>query len=178
MKQHLKKSCNEQAEGWKSVIKFTHADLTTAPSAQSVQDAEKLFGFMKGSDKGEHGLLMAHLVFDSSSQVQAGVRGPGSVARQLLYKCGHICIDMQLEPNLGQRRLELIGQVFNENSPTDKLPNLPVSLLSDGDPVSNTSTNPFGEFYFGFNPVRHPQLLLAIEKGNMIVPLPEANLER
>lgn len=183
MKQHLEENClgceeqQEHQETWASVLKFTHSDLLVEPSLQSVLDAKHLFSILKNNGCGDTNLLVAQLEFDSYTQVATGVRGGCSVPRQLLYKCGHVCIDMQLEPNLCSRRVELVGQIFIENSPTQKMPDLPVSLLSDGDPVYKTNTNQFGEFYFGFNPLRHPQLLLSLDKDKMIVPIPETGLE-
>jgi hypothetical protein len=156
----------------------THEKLYDPP-ASTMRIVESYFGPLKLASSVPDGLAVAQLAFDSyQGAATAGMRGgPSAVPRQLLYKCGTLCIDMRLEPKPGSNYVVLVGQLIDAKKPLQGFDHVPVSLLSEGDKLSETKTNQFGEFHFAFESVKHMQLFFGIEQTALVVPLPENKTE-
>jgi hypothetical protein len=84
---------------------------------------------------------------------------------------------MRLEPKPGSNYVVLVGQLIDAKKPLQGYDAVPVSLLSEGDKLSETKTNQFGEFHFGFESVKHMQLFFGMERSAVVVPLPEGQTE-
>jgi len=181
MQQHLDTGCNPCGKTvaiWRSVLDFAKQEASYEPPASALRMAEAYFVPFKLASTVPQGIQVAKLAFDSFLQAaQAGVRGSATGPRQLLYKCGDLCIDMRLEPKPGSNWVVLVGQVMDEKTPLENLGEVPVSLLSSGDKVSETITNEFGEFHLGFKAVKHLQLFLGMKRSAVVVPLPDAQIE-
>jgi len=121
------------------------------------------------------GLQIANLMFDSDSQMAiAGIRGSAASARQLLYKSGSFCIDMQVQPKPGSDDVILVGQLLDSAKFTQGVGDVPVTLICGGDMVSRKRTNNFGEFDFGFEASRNVHLLFGLaEHRTIMVPVPD-----
>lgn len=181
MQQHLDTGCGECVQTvaiWRSVLDFAKQEAAYEPPASALRMAEAYFVPFKLAASSPQGIQVAKLAFDSFLQAAtAGVRGSAAGPRQLLYKCGDLCIDMRLEPKPGSNWVVLVGQVMDEKTPLENFGEVPVSLLSSGDKVSETTTNEFGEFHLGFKAVKHLQLFLGMKRSAVVVPLPDAQTE-
>lgn len=149
------------------------------PPASAMRIVQSYFGPLQLASSAPQGLEIAQLAFDSFQQAGLiGVRGPSAaVPRQLLYKCGTLCIDMRLEPKPGSNYVVLVGQLIDAKKPLQGFDAVPVSLLSHGDKLSETTTNQFGEFHFGFESVKQMQLFFGMAQSAVVVPLPETQTE-
>jgi len=182
MQKHLDTGCEEcvKTRGiWRTVMDFAQQESAYNPPAAAMRIAQSYFGPLQLASSAPGGLAVAQLAFDSFHQPgAAGLRGSsGAVPRQLLYKCGTLCIDMRLEPKPGSNYVVLVGQLVDAKKPLEGYDAVPVSLLSEGDKLSETKTNQFGEFHFGFESVKHMQLFFGIERSAVLVPLPEGQPE-
>jgi len=122
---------------------------------------------------------LAQLVFDSNeTPYRDGLRGSSGVARQLLYKAGSICIDMRMQPTPGSNAVVLVGQLLNSSRPDHGIGEIPVTLISKGDAISQKRTNRFGEFDFGADALEDAQLIFGLgTRQNIIVPVPDTPVE-
>lgn len=182
MRTHLDEGCLEclkTAEIWRAVMDFARHEKTYASPARDMHIVETYFAPVPLASSAPEGIAIAQLTFDSFQQVGlAGMRGASSsVPRQLLYKCGTLCIDMRLEPKPGSNYVVLVGQLIDAKKPLKGFGDVPVSLLSHGDTLSETTTNKFGEFHLGFESVKQMQLFFGIEQKALVVPLPEDQSE-
>ena len=182
MQAHLDSGCEEcvkTAAIWRTVMDFAQQEQAYNPPASSMHIAQAYFGPMHLAASATDGVEIAQLAFDSFQQAGLeGIRGASSsVPRQLLYKCGTLCIDMRLEPKPGSNYVVLVGQLIDAKKPLKGFEDVHVSLLSHGDKLSETTTNKFGEFHFGFESVKHMQLFFGIEQKALVVPLPEGKSE-
>ena len=125
-------------------------------------------------------LELASLLFDSATQpVAAGIRGSSPVVRQLLYRSGSVCIDMRMQPQLGSDSVVLMGQLLDSAKPNHGVGGIPVSLLCEGDTVSQAKTNEVGEFDFGITALDHLQLVFGIGGSRtIVVPVPDGESAR
>ena len=76
----------------------------------------------------------------------AGVRRPGTVARQRIFRAGDIDVDVKIESAQAGERITLAGQILSGKS--DFFDNAPVRLESQGIVRFRTRTNEVGEFSF------------------------------
>jgi len=178
MQAHLDSGCEEcvkTATIWRAVMDFAQQEQTYSPPVSSMRIVHAYFGPMLLAGSAPEGIQIAQLAFDSFQQAGlAGIRGASSsVPRQLLYQCGTLCIDMRLEPKPGSNYVVLVGQLIDAKKPLKGFEDVQVSLLSHGDKLSETTTNKFGEFHFGFESVKHMQLFFGIDEKALVVPLPE-----
>jgi hypothetical protein len=182
MQKHLDtgcKKCLQTADIWRTVMDFAQQETAYNPPAPAIRIAHSYFGSLQLASSAPGELTIAELAFDSFQQPgAAGLRGSvAAVPRQLLYKCGTLCIDMRLEPKPGSNYVVLVGQLIDAKKPLQGYDAVPVSLLSEGDKLSETRTNQFGEFHFGFESVKHMQLFFGMERSAVVVPLPEGQSE-
>ena len=119
---------------------------------------------------------VAKLVYDSSRILVPGVRSL-ACSRQLLFTAGSVCIDLHVEPKPGSESVVVVGQLLDQLRPTQRVSNIPVSLLSHGNSVSSTKTNDFGEFDFAFDAPDDVHIAFGLEdEKTLVVPLPDASL--
>lgn len=92
-------------------------------------------------------VITAQLIMDSSRlPVPAGLRGPASHSRQLVYRHESTTIDLLIEPRGSSRGLSITGQVLDRNWKSRENSSLPVLLTSGMRNQGRASTNQFGEF--------------------------------
>jgi hypothetical protein len=178
MQQHLDEGCSKclkTLEIWGNIVDFAKHENTYEPPLWAVQAvnasfaARRVVPFLSGK------LELAKLLFDSALQpIAVGVRGTATVARQLLYRSGSVCIDMRMQPKPGSDSMVLLGQLLDSAKPDHGISGVPVSLLSKGDAVSRRTTNDVGEFDFGVDALSHLQLVFGIgESRTIVVPVPD-----
>src|SRR5215470_16190771 len=92
-------------------------------------------------------VITAQLIMDSSRlSAPAGLRGPASHSRQLVYRHESTTIDLLVEPRGSSRGLSITGQVLDSNWKSRENSSLPVLLTSGMRNQGRSSTNQFGEF--------------------------------
>lgn len=178
MRPHIDAGCKDCAmtlEIWKTVMDFAKREQLVDPPASAVRIVQAYFSLMQGAGAPQ-GLEIAKLAFDSLQGELVAERGSMvQMPRQLLFKCGTFCVDVRLEPKPGSNYVVMVGQVIDAQKPLKGFDHVPVSLLSHGDKVSETTTNQFGEFHFGFEPVNHMQLFFGMQQKALVVPLPQGH---
>jgi hypothetical protein len=179
IQEHLNLGCSDckrAAELWNTVVEFARRENLIDPPLSALRIV-KAYCALPQKSKTTDGIEIATLAFDSFRQEFAGERGSVTqMPRQLLFKCGTFCVDVRLEPRPGSKYVVLVGQVIDAKKPLKSFDHVPVSLLSDGDKVSETTTNQFGEFHFGFESLEHMQLFLGMQPKVLVVPLPEGEM--
>lgn len=178
LQQHLDSRCDvcvKTFEVWKTVMDFAKREQLSDPPASTLRIVQAYFGLMQGAPAPQ-GLEIAKLAFDSFEGELVAQRGMAvQMPRQLLFKCGTFCVDVRLEPKPGSNYVVMVGQVIDAQKPLKGFDHVPVSLLSRGDKVSETTTNQFGEFNFGFESVSQMQLFFGMQQKALVVPLPQGH---
>lgn len=93
--------------------------------------------------------LKAILLYDSILDLQpAGARSLplGCGSRMLLFRAGEYSLDLRLEAEPEQSNWTLVGQLSNDDNPSDEMSNLPVLVMAGKKVVGKTFSNEFGEF--------------------------------
>jgi hypothetical protein len=180
MGRHLDSECEACVtafEIWRAVMEFAQDEHLNDPPAQTLRIVQAYIGLMQQAQAPE-GIEIAKLAFDSFREELTAERGTASsMPRQLLFKCGTFCVDVRLEPKPGSNYMVLLGQVIDAKKPLKGFDHVQVSLLSHGDKVSETTTNQFGEFHFGFESVKPTQLFFGMQRKALVVPLPQGYSE-
>ena len=179
---HLESGCDgcQKTVGiLKTIVKFAEQERSCEPPASALRIAHSYFSPLQMASAMPEGIEMAKLAFDSFTLANvSGKRGSTvGVPRQLLYKSGTICIDIRLEPKPGSNYVVLVGQLIDAKEPLLGSNDISVSLFGSEDKLSETNTNKFGEFYFGFQSAKHMQLFFGMQSKALIVPLPETHTE-
>lgn len=182
MRGHLESGCQDCQKTvgiWRKIMDFAEKEPSCEPPASAVRIAHSYFSSLQLASPGPGVVEIAKLAFDSHAREGlAGTRGSSvGIPRQLLYKCGTLCIDIRLEPKPGSNYVVLVGQLIDAKEPLHGSTDISVSLFGSEDKVSETSTNKFGEFYFGFQSAKHMQLFFGMESRALMVPLPETHTE-
>jgi hypothetical protein len=180
MQRHLDSGCEtclQALDIWKTVMEFAQSERLNDPPASTLRIVQAYVGLMQQA-QAQEGIEIAKLAFDSFREQVTAERGPGSaMPRQMLFKCGTFCVDVRLEPKPGSNYMVLLGQVIDAKKPLKGFDQVQVSLLCHGDKVSETTTNQFGEFHFGFESVKPTQLFFGMQRKALVVPLPQAYSE-
>jgi len=93
--------------------------------------------------------LRAALMYDSMFDLQpAGARSLplGCGSRMLLFRAGEYSVDLRLEAEPEHLNWTLVGQLSNDDNPSDDMANLPVLVMAGKKVVGKTFSNEFGEF--------------------------------
>ena len=93
--------------------------------------------------------LKATLVYDSLFDLQpAGARSLplGCGSRMLLFRAGEYSVDLRLESEPERLSWTLVGQLSNDDKPSDAMSNLPILVMAGKKVVGKTFSNEFGEF--------------------------------
>ena len=93
--------------------------------------------------------LRAVLQYDSMFDLQpAWARSLplGCGSRMLLFRAGEYSVDLWLEAEPEHLNWTLVGQLSNDDNPSDEMSNLPVLVMAGKKVVGQTFSNEFGEF--------------------------------
>lgn len=133
--------CRKAVEVWKTVYSVAQQEQSFQPPDDAVRIAK---AFAANVPKPAHGRTLA-LVFDSlSSPSMAGMRG-ASGARQLLFTCEEVTIDVRLEQQTEKNRVFMVGQILHRATNQGVMGTM-VSVLSGNQVIAETWSNQFGEF--------------------------------
>jgi hypothetical protein len=116
--------------------------------------------------------LKATLVYDSLFDLQpAGARSLplGCGSRMLLFRAGEYSVDLRLESEPERLSWTLVGQLSNDENPSDAMSSLPVLVMAGKKVVGKTFSNDFGEFVLSDLPRQRLRLCVPLaSKGQQI----------
>lgn len=178
MQEHLDQgcgSCLKVLRMWATIVEFARCERFYEPPAGAVRNAVSYFFSFGLTLRQRADLRILRHVFDSFDLCSAldGIRSSGTAPRQLMYESDGVFIDLRVEQKLGSDWMDLTGQVLDAHVTDEILEVVPVSLLSKGNTVLQTTTNQFGEFNCSFNAIGHLGLLLTMKQVALLLALPE-----
>ena len=110
------------------------------------------------------------LIFDSKHQGPiVGIRTISSPFRQLLFKAGDLCIDIQIQSRPGAEEATLMGQLLHCKKAPYVLRDVMVSIFRHGDLLDRQRTNDAGEFCFEVDEKQHLNLVFGIEQQSELI---------
>jgi hypothetical protein len=192
MDQHLRAGCEQCREAfaaWSGFAAFTEAESGFEPPRDAVRVA-KTYLTQQQVREGRLAMrrqrplwakpldvargrpsMLATLVFDSMQASHAGVRATGTFSRHVLFAAQSLAIDLHIETASKAGWFLLAGQIADSSRP-DQLPRpITLSLIAGDTEISAFQTNEFGEFQCTFDRRRDLTLLLAVESGEVALPL-------
>jgi hypothetical protein len=183
MQEHLDRGCDnclKIVRMWATVVEFARREPFYEPPAGAVRNAESCFFSLGLSLKQRADLRILRHVFDSFNLGGAlhGIRGAGTVPRQLMYNSHGVFIDLRVEQKSGSDWIDLTGQVMDADVTDGILEEIRVLLLSKGNTALQTTTNRFGEFNFSFRGIGHLGLLLIMKQVVLLLMFPECLARR
>jgi|HubBroStandDraft_6_1064221.scaffolds.fasta_scaffold68726_2 hypothetical protein len=178
MQEHLDQGCGnclKMVKMWATIVEFARREPFYEPPAGAVRNAESYFFSFGLTLKQRADLRIVRQVFDSFDLGGAlnGMRGSGTVPRQLMYNSLGVFIDLRLDQKSGSNWMDLTGQVVDTHVTDGILEEIPVLLFSKRDKALQTTTNQFGEFNFSFEAIGHLGLLVTMEQVALLLVLPE-----
>ena len=177
MQEHLDQgcgNCRKMVMAWAAIAEFARRELFYEPPATAVRNAESYFVSLGLTLKDRADVRILRRMFDSVSlRALHGVRGAGTVPRQLMYSSYSVFIDLRVEQTPGSDCMALVGQVVDAHLTDGMLEEIPVLLFSKGAEELETTTNQFGEFHFSFKAAGHLGVLLSMKKFALLLMLPE-----
>ena len=180
--QHLETNCpkcSAEARAWQSLADFAASEKMYQPPESASRIAYSFFGAASLKASVWPRLEVALLKFDSlvcaSHPNVRTLRSP--VCRQLLYKCGTICIDIRIEQKPGSNKMYLTGQVLDAIAPETGTVEATISLVGPNSTISETTTNQFGEFYFDLHTGKSMRLFVGTNSRALVVPIPDTERE-
>jgi hypothetical protein len=117
--------------------------------------------------------ILARVVYDSlNSPLPAGVRSSDRPS-QVLYEAGEFVIDVQVNRERAGReptapRMVVVGQIASRARPAERLADVPVVLVSEGQIAASGLSNSLGEFSLEFDPARDVRLEIPVDGGRTI----------
>jgi hypothetical protein len=117
--------------------------------------------------------ILARVIYDSlKDPLPAGVRS-GDRPSQRLYEAGEFVIDVQVNRERPGRehaapRMVVVGQIASRTRPGERLADVPVVLVSEGQIAASGLSNRLGEFSLEFDPGRDVCLEIPVEGGRTI----------
>lgn len=155
MQSHLETGCSKCAKDlglWQRVYDTARRQVAIQPPDSVVRTVKGMYA-VHGLGRSRSGkATIAQLIFDSlRSPLPVGVRAASAAPRQLLYGAGNHRIDVRFEPRVDSEKVSLVGQILDSTNPDKGVDRLPVVLLKDGQILSESWTNQFGEFHLECN---------------------------
>jgi hypothetical protein len=122
-------------------------DASCQPPAETVRMGNAAFATTSLVARPQETGGLIELLFDSFFHAPlAGIRSPGMIIRQMLYRAEPYQIDIQLEAQPERNRLIVTGQLLDVSDPEIVGRDVQVTLSDGRENVVRTMTNEFGEF--------------------------------
>lgn len=167
-------SCEETARLFRQVKEATDREVKVPDFAVAMAKAILRPAISANTDLARVVLrrIKAALVYDSLFDLQpAGARSLplGCGSRMLLFRAGEYSVDLRLESEPERLSWTLVGQLSNDDNPTDAMSNLPVLIMAGKKVVGKTFSNEFGEFVLPDLPRQRLRLCVPLaSKGQQI----------
>lgn len=171
-------SCSSDRDWYQALKRVAASDESLEPPAWVFKRALRVFeeaGRTRATVASRAGRLIASLLFDSASQpVMAEARSSAAEGRQLLYRAGDFCVDLQVMP-VDQNLLDITGQILREGEFLfESVAGLPLQLADTTGASYSRVTSDRGEFSInGIKPGRYD---LRIDVGASGVTIERLNL--
>lgn len=174
---HLATKCAACAEttGWYERVRVVAAsDDSLAPPSWVFKRALRIFDTQiqhRPKLTERIGQAIASLVFDSFARpALAGVRSTETANRQLLYRAGDYCVDLQIAPS-AHAHADLLGQVLKEGEPSfESVSGLKLNIARSGKTVFSAVTDEMGEFKVSGIEQGVYDLRFELSEGSITVP--------
>jgi hypothetical protein len=181
MDQHLRDGCEQCREAfaaWSGFAMFAEVEPGFEPPRDAVRVAKTYLTQQQVRDghtamprRSWKPSMLATLVFDSMQAAPAGVRSTGAYSRHVLFAAQSLAIDLHIETASKAGWFLLAGQIADSSRP-DQIPRpIDLSLVQGDTEISAFQTNEFGEFQCTFDRRADLTLLLALESGEVALPL-------
>lgn len=122
---------------------------------------------------------LAVLIFDSAvSPRTSGTRFGTPFPRRLLFRCGDLHVDVELEPTGLKEEMRITGQVMDLSVSAIQLVGVRVSALSGSEQLAETQTNESGEFILVIQKSKSPWLLVQLNEHRIVRVNLDGNAER
>jgi hypothetical protein len=165
-------ACRRTAEVLRKLAEFARAEGTSEPPPEVVGRAKAIFQRWQPKSTGFAGGVFRVLYHSFRQPLPAGVRAMDRPYR-VLYGAGDYALDVQIEPEHGTSRCALVGQIANQLHPDDRLPNVPVMVVSGERVVASALSNAHGEFHLTYPPREGLRLRVFLRDGEGAeIPLP------
>ena len=178
MEQHLAsgcKTCGERARVMNGCLDLAASEASYELPRYAEQSVKALFLLRRPEKIRLLPRLAARLVLsDAVAGPVGGVRSLERFSHQALYEAGRFAVDLRLDQEYGTNTVVLVGQISDRSTPTRRVTNVPVLLMSGGEILNKTRSNQFGEFHLEYQPRGRLRLCAAVGDGKRIeVPLHE-----
>jgi hypothetical protein len=177
MQKHLDdgcQKCQKTLQTWEALAEVARREQAFEPPESALRIAKSYIFPLKAVLCETRDLKLAQCTFDSfQRQAVTGIRGSDTGRRQLMYQSGDFFIDMNWGAASDGNRLVLTGQVVDAKAPSVGVVGIPVSLISGGDNLCDTTTSQLGEFHFSLKAARDLKLLFKIDEDALLVLLPQ-----
>jgi hypothetical protein len=141
--------CQAEIATIQDMIELMRDRELSEPPPAAMRRAMRLYTVLhRQPQPGRRARLIAHLVFDS--RVMGGAlatRGPKN-ERQMLYTAEALDIDLQFSPESDQHSIHLMGQVMTVDDDAAKVQGCAVSLMQEGEVLTQAITDELGIFAF------------------------------
>jgi len=176
MQSHLESgcaSCNQSLQVWSDVLKAAAASYDHSPPERGVRFAKALYHAISPRKAGLK-LHVGRLVFPVSGAARPQERRDDEfTSRHFLFQRDNLVVDLHIEPQPDIGLISMVGQIMDAVSPSLRLNNRRVVLLSEKTELAHTLTNEFGEFHLEFVPLDDLILVIHLEEDSILVtPLP------
>ena len=170
-------SCSDEADLVSRLSKSATC-ATMAPNAV-INKAKSIFPpkgpKIKGLATVAFRRIKASLQYDSMFDLQpAGVRclPMGSGSKTLLFRAGAYSLDLQLEAEQPSQNWTVVGQLMNDDNPSEEMSNLPVRVMAGKTLVAESFTNEFGEFILPDLPQKRLHLCVQLTAEGVLIDVP------
>jgi hypothetical protein len=176
LQEHLDSGCRRCARSvrlWSAVSSLAAQESAYEPPADVVRQLAARFRLQRPPRLRERVARAATLLFDSFRQpLPAGVRATSPGPRQMLFRAGPYVVKLRLEPQTGGSRTAIMGQIVDEQDPSQSLHDVAVLAQANKKTLDRTFTNELGEFLLEPEALENLQLSVALPTPGTFVVRP------
>jgi anti-sigma factor RsiW len=157
--------CRAQVARWRHTVALMRTDKAEHAPAVVVQRAVELLQPRRAAAPSLVQRVLAVLQFDSATMEPAlGVRGTGSLVRQLLFNAGPYDVDIRVQP--AERGWQVAGQVLG----VGQQGNVKLQAANDHAVVAQTELNDLLEFTLAPVASGKYEFVLHVEQTEVVIP--------
>jgi hypothetical protein len=149
MEKHLEtcEHCTKTASWWQKIQRTAKAEASYQPPSGAVRTARAAFTASEWARERRVAPGLVELLFDSWLQpATEGVRSGAAGTRRMLYRADPFRVDLQVEAQVGGKKVVVTGQLLDLRHPEVVGRDVPFMLSNLRGRVVQATTNQFGEF--------------------------------
>lgn len=172
MRDHLATGCPEcgrTAQLLRGVVDVARSDRRHGPPESAVRAVRALFALQQPTASHWLSPLRIRLAFDSLYEpAPAGVRGPETARRQLVYYAQDYALTLSLDYRPGPKgeSLELGGEILRRSE--GPIPEVPAYLMSGSQLLAHSFSSHLGDFHMECDPAERMRLCLLVDSAELI----------